>query len=191
MSSKTLKTIQILDKRIIYETDYRKVKHPRLEFKTGNLLLIIPKNWHEREQDLIQKHKRWIYKKHKQILSALKEGKQKKLVHNRDNNLFKDYVREKMNSYLNRLNLQANRIRFRIMRTKWASCSSARNISINALLRYLPDDTIDYVLFHEIAHLKEWKHSKRFWNIVEKEFKDTEKKEKDLMTFWFLIQKKL
>lgn len=189
MLSKTHKTIRIRDKEIAYEAVYRTVKHPRLEFKTGNLRVIVPRKWRETEQDLINKHERWIYKKHIQISRALKEGRRKKLIMTRTLVLFRDYVHEKIKFYIDKLNLKVKKVTFRKMRTKWASCSSSRSISINTLLRYLPEDIIDYVIFHEITHLKEWKHSKRFWNIVDKEFVDTAGKEKDLMSYWFLLQK--
>jgi len=183
------KKARIKGKDISYQSVYRNVKHPRLEFKTGNLLLIIPRNWKETEEDLINKHQRWIYNKHVLISTALKDGRRKRLIKNRDLDLFKDYVREKVNVYLERLNSRLNRISFRTMKTKWASCSSSKNISINNILRFLPNDVIDYIIFHEVAHLKEWKHNKRFWNIVSREFKNTNKKEKDLMAYWFLLQK--
>jgi len=50
---------KIYDLEIDYETDYREIKHPRLEFKTGRLFLVLPKNYKE-EHNLIEKHKEWI-----------------------------------------------------------------------------------------------------------------------------------
>ena len=75
------------------------------------------------------------------------------------------------------------------MKSKWASCSIKKNLTFNTLLRYLPNFLIKYVVFHEITHLKEKKHNERFWKIIKKEFKDYQKKEKELLIYWFLIQK--
>ena len=47
-----------------------------------------------------------------------------------------------------------NKIYFRMMKTKWASCSARRNLTINRLMRFLPEPLLNYVIFHEIAHLK-------------------------------------
>jgi len=179
---------KIQDKEINYKVVYREVKYPRLEFKTGDLLLVLPKNFRN-IQTLLEKHKSWIYKKHIQISSALKDGRRKKLILNRDTDSFKEYVYNRLNEYSRELNLSIGKVFFRSMKTKWASCSLQGNITVNLLLKYLPAELIDYVLFHEVAHLRERKHNKNFWNFVKKKFNDYPEREKDLMIYWFLIQK--
>jgi len=64
------------------------------------------------------------------------------------------------------------------------------NITINTTLKYLPENLIEYVIFHEMAHFIERKHNKHFWNIISKKFKNYKKLEKDLLIYWFLIQSK-
>ncbi|MEW6600244.1 MAG: M48 family metallopeptidase, partial [Nitrospirota bacterium] len=160
------------------------------EFKTGSLLLIVPKNWREPENDLLKKHEAWIYKKHSEITKALSGVKQKTLNRGRSEDAFKAYVRQHASKYFGELKVSARALRFRQMKSKWASCTS-KMITINTLLRFLPARLINYVLYHEIVHLKERKHNKRFWHLVEKNFKNIQSKEKDLMSYWFLIQKKV
>ena len=63
--------------------------------------------------------------------------------------------------------LAYNRISIRNQRTRWASCSHKRTISLNWRLIMAPPATIDYVVLHELAHLVEMNHSNRFWSIVE------------------------
>lgn len=50
---------------------------------------------------------------------------------------------------------------------RWGSCSANRHIRISLYLMLYPEEAIDYVIVHEIAHLKELNHSKAFWAIVE------------------------
>jgi len=50
--------------------------------------------------------------------------------------------------------------------TKWGSCSSKRNLNFNWRLIFTPYKIIDYVVIHEICHLREMNHSKSFWNLV-------------------------
>jgi len=171
-----------------YQVDYRNVKYPRLEFKTGTLLLVLPKNYKEKEK-LIQKHKKWIQTKSLIIKTALEEAKNKKLNLNRTDRELKQLVHKIVKRFTQKYNFKVNKIYFRKMKTKWGSYSKKGNLTINTLLKYLPKHLIEYVIFHEMTHSIVKKHNKQFWNQIQKEFKGYESKEKDLLVYWFLIQK--
>lgn len=64
------------------------------------------------------------------------------------------------------LNLNFNRISVRYHRSKWGSCSVKKNLSFNAMLSALPNNVIDYVIVHELLHMIELNHSKRFWELI-------------------------
>lgn len=51
-------------------------------------------------------------------------------------------------------------------RTRWGSCSSKGNLNFNWRLMMAPADAVDYVIIHELCHLREMNHSKRFWGLV-------------------------
>ncbi|HMH65730.1 MAG TPA: SprT family zinc-dependent metalloprotease [Rhizomicrobium sp.] len=62
-----------------------------------------------------------------------------------------------------KLGVKPSRITVRDTASRWGSCSSARSLSFSWRLILAPDFVLDYVVAHEVAHLKEMNHSKRFW----------------------------
>jgi predicted metal-dependent hydrolase len=88
-------------------------------------------------------------------------------------------LREKINT-LNKkhFNQKINRIRFKNHKSKWGSCSHAGNINIATRLLFAPDDVLEYVCIHELAHLVESNHSKRFWALVENAMPNYKDKQK-------------
>ncbi|MCI5082193.1 MAG: M48 family metallopeptidase [Saprospiraceae bacterium] len=58
------------------------------------------------------------------------------------------------------------RIYLKYNSSNWGSCSSKRNINLSTRLLLAPDEVMDYVIIHELAHLIEMNHSARFWKLV-------------------------
>ncbi len=174
--------------QIEYVLVRRNVKYPRLEYKTGMLTLILPKT-HRNIEQILQKYEKWIERKKQIILKALEEAKTKALNLNRTEKQLKELVNTMVQNQKKELDMRINRIFYRKMRTKWASYSRNGNLTVNTLTKYLPHDLIEYIIYHEITHSIERKHNQNFWNIVVKKFPDYENKEKDLLVYWFIIQK--
>lgn len=65
------------------------------------------------------------------------------------------------------LNLSYNRIFIKGQKTRWGSCSRQKNLNFNWRLVMAPLPVLDYVVAHELLHLAEPNHSKRFWALVE------------------------
>lgn len=65
------------------------------------------------------------------------------------------------------LGVEFARIQVRDQRTRWGSCSSRGTLSFNWRLALAPHEVLDYVVVHELCHLREPNHSPRFWRLVE------------------------
>lgn len=91
-------------------------------------------------------------------------------------NWYKSYAKEYLSSFLENLaktyGLHYNKLYIRDQKTKWGTCSSQKNIWLNRKLIKMPKHIIEYVICHELAHLKEMNHSKRFRAVVESFYPD-------------------
>ncbi len=72
-----------------------------------------------------------------------------------------------------------NKINIKNQKTRWGSCSKKGNLNLNYKIIFLPEAIRDYIIVHEICHLLEFNHTKRFWNLVQKgcpDYKDIKRK---------------
>lgn len=72
-------------------------------------------------------------------------------------------VERRLEHFLQRTGLAINRWRLSSARTRWGSCTSQGNIMLNWRLVHFPVGIIDYVIAHELAHLREMNHGPGFW----------------------------
>jgi len=76
------------------------------------------------------------------------------------------FINERIDYYNQIYNFKINRISVRNQRTRWGSCSKKGNLNFNYRILLLPQYLADYIIVHELCHLKEMNHSFRFWNLV-------------------------
>lgn len=77
-------------------------------------------------------------------------------------------VTERVAHHTRMLNVTAKRIRIGDPVSRWGSCSSKGSLSFSWRVVMAPPDVLDYLVAHEVAHLREMNHSPRFWALVEK-----------------------
>lgn len=74
---------------------------------------------------------------------------------------------ERVGALAEEMDVEYEAVELRNQRTLWGSCSTSGTLSLNWRLVMAPPDVIDYVIVHELAHLLERNHTRRFWDIVE------------------------
>jgi len=77
------------------------------------------------------------------------------------------YIKNKVDE-LNKkyFNLEYKKIFLKHNKSNWGSCSCKGNINLSTRLLFAPEDILEYVIVHELAHLKEHNHSENFWKLV-------------------------
>lgn len=76
-------------------------------------------------------------------------------------------IPDRVSRYARDMGLTVGRITIRRQKTRWGSCSSKGNLNFNCLLMLCPPDIRDYVVVHELCHLRELNHSPAFWAQVQ------------------------
>ena len=103
----------------------------------------------------------------KQIIFKNEQNKKLKLK-----NLIKEfaenYIFKRTKELASLLNLSYNSVKIISAKKKWGSCTSTKDLKFNYKLAMLPKNLIDYVICHELCHLKELNHSQNFWKLLEK-----------------------
>ncbi len=78
----------------------------------------------------------------------------------------RSYIPHRVTHYADLLGVHPGRITIRCQKTRWGSCSAKGNLNFNCLLMLTPPEVIDSVVVHEVCHLLEMNHSKRFYEHV-------------------------
>lgn len=81
-------------------------------------------------------------------------------------NELNQYIHSRINTISQNIGIKPSRLTIRAMTTRWGSCSSSKRVTINLHLTKAPKEIIDYVLTHELCHIKHMNHSLLFWALV-------------------------
>lgn len=125
-----------------------------------------------------RKHIRWIKR---QILrmsrlplpSKYHPGASKR-EYVRDKDAAYQIIEPRVRHFAARYEVEVNKVSIRNQKSRWGSCSRNRNISINFKVAFLPEKLRDYIIVHEVCHLRQFNHSAAFWHEVSREVPDYE-----------------
>ena len=151
-----------------------------ISIKDGRVILRTPFLFTDKDgEKVIKDNEKWIlskleeYKIRKEREKSLSEEKIKELRKSA-----KIYFKDKTEVFSRIMNLKYGRITITGAKTRFGSCSSKGNISFSYRLMLYPEAAREYVVVHELAHLLEMNHSKRFYSVVERYLPDYKERRK-------------
>jgi len=112
----------------------------------------------------------------------------KKTINNYLLNLAKNLLPKYLAFWGEKLSLCPTAIKIKSLKSKWGSCNGNGEIVLNVKLIQLPVKLIEYVIVHELCHLKNLNHSKDFWESIEDVFADFDILRKELRQYEYLIE---
>lgn len=145
----------------------------------GNLEIRAPLGMPKGEIEAFLKEKaQWIETHRAKVLAEYAQGQQAPLGEEEILTLAEQMRRrlpEKLNRHAASMGVTFGRVTIRCQQTRWGSCSSRGNLNFNCLLMLAPEEVLDYVVVHELAHRKQMNHSALFWQEVAQECPDYKK----------------
>ena len=163
-----------------YEIIYSNRKTITLCIKNASLVVKAPFGTPTRKiESLVLSHKDWIEKSIKK--QSERNAKYDSLT---DENIAqlrksaKAIIPRKVEYFAKIMGLKYGRITITSAKTRFGSCTSKGNLSFSYRLMLYPEEAIDYVVVHELAHLVEMNHSPRFYKVVESILPDYKKRKK-------------
>lgn len=143
-------TVKILGKDFLLQVQFLKDIKPILELNESDVVISLP-----------------LERKNRNNTQIIKD-----LINNLYMKIAEKEVAMAMMVVTRIVGIKPNKYRIKRLKTAWGTCTQNKNITINSELMKYDRQVIQYVVLHEICHLKYMNHSKEFWNMVEKYMKD-------------------
>ena len=145
----------------------------------GNLEIRAPLGMPKGKIEAFLKEKaQWIETHRAKVLAEYAQGQEAPLGEEEILTLaeqMRQRLPEKLNRHAASMGVIFGNVTIRCQQTRWGSCSSRGNLNFNCLLMLAPEEVLDYVVVHELAHRKQMNHSALFWQEVARECPDYKK----------------
>ena len=166
-----IKQIELNNKKIEYTLKVSKrARNMRLAvYRGGDFVVTAPQSASE---NIIE---RFIIKKSRWVIDKINHFKQfpvKTFIKSNKSDFLKHkegalkLVEKRMEYFNGVYKFKFNKVNIRNQKTRWGSCSAKGNINFNYKIALLPERLADYIIVHELCHLGEFNHSRKFWDLV-------------------------
>lgn len=147
-----------------------RARNMRITIKSGgDILITLPKRARLGSLDtFLSGHKDWILEKWKVLSKHPKVpgAKESRALYEKYKEDARKIAHERVEFFNNHYRFTFGSIAIRNQKTRWGSCSKKGNLNFNYKIALLPPHLADYIVVHELCHLKEFNHGEQFWNLV-------------------------
>ena len=172
--NKNIITVELVNKKSLKHCYLRILKNDLIQIKANIYFTIYD------AKELINRKKDWIENSiNKMLKKSINDdeflflGEVKKLEEYKIKNIdifYKNEIKKilplKVEEYSKKMNLYPTSISYRKNKRTWGSCNYKNGLNFNILLMKFPIEVMEYVIIHELAHIKHKNHSRDFWNLV-------------------------
>lgn len=95
----------------------------------------------------------------------------------------RSFVHSRLGMFNSFYGLNYNRVSIKNLKSCWGSCSELNNLNYNYKLIHLPEPLAEYIVVHELCHLAEFNHSKKYWTLVARMIPDHKERRKALRKY--------
>jgi len=138
------KSIPFFGKSVLFQIVEYDLKRVKTKLENGTLTVFIPKGFNEADKNLL-------------AVETLRKFYIDKT---------REYIINKIPYYEKLIGVEVKAVKIKDQSTRWGSCSSKMNLNFNFRLSMMTETAIDYIIVHELCHIKEMNHSKTFWRLV-------------------------
>jgi predicted metal-dependent hydrolase len=96
-----------------------------------------------------------------------------------------EFVRSRVEHFRQHYMFEAGKVSIKDHKSLWGSCTSHKNLNFNIRIVQLSPEQADYIIVHELCHLQEFNHSKRFWDLVAQTIPNFKQIKRELKSYSF------
>ncbi len=173
-----MKRYMKLDTDIFYELrTYRRSRCIRISIRPQGVLVTAPQWISQKEiKRFVESRSEWIAQHAFKIQEPQRSSRELESLRERTRDRVWDML-ERVNAVYRH---DFQRVFIRDTISRWGSCSESGNLNFSARAGLLPEHLLEYLIAHELSHLKEMNHSERFWALVSRAVPDYRKRRREL-----------
>jgi predicted metal-dependent hydrolase len=189
-----LQNLKWIEKQVDKVEQQRKLR-PEFKYRSGDTfyyfgepvtLVVEPSD--RKRPDIKIREDQLVITLHRDIGKTYAIAAIKKTIENFYRKKAEEVIHDRLQHFNEHYGFRYNRVTLRNQKSRWGSCSAKKNLNFNWRLIMAPIEVIDYVVVHELCHLKEMNHSARYWALVKKTLPNHKLARKWLKDYHYLLR---